>query len=133
MNKGSGESDRAFRESLRKAYQIRAKLFVDELRKRSVEPLIAYLDQQSTSELPWNLGELGITRSAFQKVQKAGVNPHVVFCHPQILAGNKKLIDYFRNLASLSRKGLSQILSGVTRHTRETERCRLLSSSTQVL
>ncbi|MFQ5753711.1 MAG: XcyI family restriction endonuclease, partial [bacterium] len=35
-----------------------------------------------------------------------------VFCHPDILISQSELIEYYRNIAALSQKGLSQILSG---------------------
>jgi len=45
-------------------------------------------------------------------VKKASIEPAQVFCHPAVIEQNPDLLEYYRNLAALSQKGLGQILSG---------------------
>lgn len=104
-------SDEILRETLRKAYLARAKLFVEGIRQRGVNELAKFLAEQDSEALIWDLEQLAITDAAFKKVTDAGVEPHKVFCHPQIIASQTRLIDYYRNLSALSKKGLSQMLA----------------------
>jgi hypothetical protein len=55
------------------------------------------------------LSELGIWISF--SIVKSHIEPYI-FCHPSVLKQDTDLLEYYRNLAALSQKGLSQILSG---------------------
>lgn len=55
---------------------------------------------------------MGISDQAFIIVKEAFIEPAQVFCHPSVLEQDSDLLEYYRNLAALSQKGLSQILSG---------------------
>lgn len=46
------------------------------------------------------------------KITALKLSTHEIFCHPDTLISEPDLIDYYRNIAALSQKGLSQILSG---------------------
>jgi len=48
-----------------------------------------------------------------RKVKNAGTPLHYVFAHPGVIRERPRLIDYYRNLSALSKKGLSQLLSGL--------------------
>ena len=106
-------SDKALRDALRKAYSERARIFVRGLEKRDVRPLIQYLEA-FPGQLEWRISELGISQAAFQKVRLAGVASHLVFCHPDVINENGATLDYYRNLAALSKKGISQITTGLS-------------------
>jgi len=62
--------------------------------------------------LTWNLSNLGILDQAFSIVNKASIEPAHIFCNPSVIEQEPDLLGYYRNLAALSQKGLSQILSG---------------------
>ena len=115
-------SDEILKDALRKAYLARAKLFVEGIRKRGVKEIQAFLDHQASKGLHWDLAELGIKQNAFKKVSAAGIEPHLVFCHPTILKANRKAIEYYRTLSALSKKGLNQLLAGLKGSARDRER-----------
>ncbi len=129
MAKSKPKPDAALREALKKAYLLRARLFVSGFRERQVDSLIAFLDLQSSSELTWNLEELAIDASAFRKVKNAGFQPHLVFCHPDLLQRTRqlKLLDYYRNLAALSQKGLAQLTEGMKGEQRARARAQTIN------
>lgn len=118
-------SDEVLRATLKKAYLARAKLFVEGIRLRGVSELIDFLSQEKSPN--FEAGSLGITIAAFKKVKAAGVPPHQVFCHPDILAKKPKVIDYYRNLAALSKKGMSQVLAGLTGQARTNAQCEIIN------
>lgn len=111
--------DKALQDALRKAYSERARLFVRGVQERDVRPIIQYLESFS-GDLEWSKGRLGITEDAFRKVRRAGVALHLVFCHPSILENKPETLAYYRNLAALSKKGLSQIATGLLGDDRRT-------------
>lgn len=121
-------TDEILRDALRKAYLARAKLFVEGIQKKSSKKVIHLISRQKASDLAWNLRQFAITEAAFKKVTTAGINPHLIFCHPVILKLIPEGIDYYRNLSALSNKGLNQMLSGLKGTARADERIRLLNS-----
>lgn len=125
MKKGA---DEILRDALKKAYLARAKLFAQGIQKRSIEETKRFLADQKSTEVAWNLGQLGISKAAFEKVRASGVEPHMVFCHPKIVEANPQVLEYYRNLAALSNKGLNQMLAGVKTQERASERIRLINN-----
>ena len=99
-------------DALLKSYIARAKLFYSVLHKKNIPSLFARVKQLSTNKLAWSLSELGILDQAFSIVKEASIEPPHIFCHPAVLEQDSDLLEYYRNLAALSQKGLSQILSG---------------------
>jgi hypothetical protein len=99
-------------DALLKSYIARAKLFYSVLHKKNIPNLFARVKQLATNKLAWNLAELGISDQAFSIVKKGSIEPTHIFCHPNVLEQHPDLLEYYRNLAALSQKGLSQILSG---------------------
>ncbi len=108
-------------DALLKSYIARAKLFYSVLHKKNIPDLFARVKKLSTNKLAWNLKELGILNQAFSIVKKASIEPAYIFCHPTVLEQDADLIEYYRNLAALSQKGLSQILSGQLLRSRKGE------------
>jgi hypothetical protein len=96
--------------ALTKAYTARARIFHNGVVASGVDLLIAEIDGISESDLSWNLKSLGITASAFQRVKQSKGRPHQVFAHPNILTKRPHLVAYYRNIATISKKGISQIL-----------------------
>jgi len=98
--------------ALLKSYVARARFFYSVLQKKNIPNLFERIKQLPTDKLTWDLPELGILDEAFSIVKKASIDPAHVFCHPVVIEQNPDLFEYYRNLAALSQKGLSQILSG---------------------
>lgn len=113
--------DKALQHALRKAYTERARLFVEGIRDRDVQPLVTFISKYEQRSLDWNLADLGISREAFEKVEAAGVQPQMVFCHPDVIAARAGTLAYYRNLAALSAKGLGQIVHGLRGDARTRE------------
>lgn len=99
-------------DALLKSYIARAKLFYSVLQKKNIPNLFDRVKGLSANKLVWNLPDLGILDQAFTIVKKAPIEPAQVFCHPAVLEQDSDLFEYYRNLAALSKKGLSQILAG---------------------
>lgn len=106
------KTDEAFREALTKSYIARAKLFSTTIKEKKIAHLTDRVKNLPPQNLSWDFSEIGITEKAFNLVKKASINPFHVFCHPKVLLEEPDLIEYYRNLAAISRKGLGQILSG---------------------
>ncbi len=112
-------TDKHLLQALTKAYTARAQLFHNRLVATNVDLLIAEIDDIPRSGIKWNIDKLGITSSAFRRVKQTGATPHQVFAHPSILANRPHLISYYRNLATISQKGIGQILFSTASYERK--------------
>lgn len=65
------------------------------------------------SGLDWQLEDLGISLTAMEKAKAAGLKPHLVFCHPEVIAANPRLVLYYRCLSAISQKGITKLLGSV--------------------
>lgn len=125
-------------EALTNAYTARAKLFHTGVVASEIDLLIAEIDGIRSERIDWESADLGITPSAFKRVQDAGGKPHQVFAHPSILAERPHLVSYYRNVAAISRKGIGQLLFPTERYessrsgnipaARAQELCRVLNT-----
>jgi hypothetical protein len=97
-------------EALTKAYTTRALIFHRGVSLAKVDLLIAEIDDIDSASLSWTLADLAISRKAFNRVQKAGGLPHQVFAHPSVISLRPHLIAYYRNIVTISKKGIGQIL-----------------------
>jgi len=66
-------------------------------------------------ELVWDLAKLGIITSAWDKVIHRGIKPVVVFAHPNVLQSVPRAVGYYRMLAMVSQKSMSNLRLHVTR------------------
>jgi hypothetical protein len=108
-------ADKHLFEALTRAYTARARLFHNGVIASNIDLLIAEIDSvQEPGE--WNLGKLGITVTAFARLKKSGGSPRQVFAHPDIIKVRPHLIAYYRNMATVSQKGIGQILFPTTRY-----------------
>lgn len=112
----SKDFDKNLIEALTRAYTARAKLFHQSIRSAKIDLLIAEIDGINAEELIWNTPSYGISKSAFQKVLDIGADPHQIFTHPHVLVHRPHLIAYYRNLATISKKGIGQMLFSVDKY-----------------
>jgi len=71
------------------------------------------IEQIKGETLPWNLEELGISETAWNKIIHRGIKPVIIFSHPQVLMSLTRAVSYYRMLAMVSQKSMQQIgLSG---------------------
>lgn len=105
-------TDEILIKTLEKAYASRSRLFYKEIQSKNIDNLLKQVKAIDSSSLNWDFGELNIAKDALEKIIKLNISVHEIFCHPDILISQPELIDYYRNIAALSQKGLTQILSG---------------------
>lgn len=97
-------------EALTKAYTTRALIFHRGVSLAKVDLLVAEIDSIPPASLKWRLELLGISRQAFNRVKRADGLPHQVFAHPSVITARPHLIAYYRNIVTISKKGIGQIL-----------------------
>jgi hypothetical protein len=77
---------------------------------------IAYsLESVQGENLDWNLEELGISETAWNRVIHRGIKPICVFAHPYILETIVRSVGYYRGLAMVSLKSMSNIKLSIER------------------
>jgi hypothetical protein len=103
-------TDKILINALTKAYIARAKLFHTGVGASKIDLLIAEIDNIHCASIDWKTKDLGISQSAMRRVKDAGGLPHQVFAHPEIIVRRPHLIAYYRNLVTISKKGITQIL-----------------------
>ncbi len=102
--------DRHLLDALSRAYMARAKLFHNGLRASRIDLLFAEIDAIDGGPLDWTDATLGVSASALQRVRDTGGSPHQVFAHPDVIAQHPHLIAYYRNVVTISKKGIAQML-----------------------
>ncbi len=75
-----------------------------------IDLLITEIDSVKPDRLKWGDPRLGVSASAFERVIKAGGSAHQVFAHPELIRERPHLIAYYRNIVTISKKGIGQIL-----------------------
>jgi len=65
--------------------------------------------------LTWDLDQLDISQEAWNRVIHRGIKPVVVFAHPEVLANLGGAVAYYRMLAMVSQKSMSQVGLSTTR------------------
>lgn len=77
---------------------------------------VAYaLDRVQGETLNWDLAALGISSHAWNKVIHQGIKPVSVFAHPSVLMDIPRSVGYYRGLAMVSLKSMSNIRLNVER------------------
>ncbi len=102
--------DKHLLKALTKAYIARAQLFHKGVRASKIDLLIAEIDTIKDRSLDWSLPGLGVTAVAASRVLEAGGQLHQVFAHPEIITQRPHLISYYRNIVTISKKGIGQLL-----------------------
>ncbi len=97
-------------EALTKAYTARAKLFHRGIQASKIDLLISEIDTIDSARLDWNRADIGVSPSACERLKDADAPAHHVFAHPEVIMGRPHLIAYYRNIVTISKKGISQIL-----------------------
>lgn len=61
----------------------------------------------------WDLPDLGISQTAWNKVIHRGIKPITVFAHPEVLRSIPSAVGYYRMLAMVSQKSMRQVALAV--------------------
>lgn len=67
------------------------------------------IEQVKGETLTWDCNDLGISKTAWNKVIHRGIKPVIVFAHPQILMSIFSAVGYYRMLAMVSQKSMQQV------------------------
>jgi len=97
-------------EALTRAYIARARLFHRGIHASKIDLLISEIDTIDSARLNWDRHDLGISASALARMKDADAPAHQVFAHPDVIIERPHLIAYYRNIVTISKKGISQIL-----------------------
>jgi len=112
---------------LQQRYLSRSALFWKFVKDAKFSRLQHLARSASWKKLDWNWQALGITLSARTAAESFGFVPTEVFAHPIVVQEHPELFDYYRLLACLPNKGLSQIKTD--KKTKDfVSRCVLLNS-----
>lgn len=111
----SGDAEDLEREARRASYGLRSTFFY---RKLYELDFMGFSNQIATlieKDVPsaWDLRqEWAISESAWTQIWRAGLQPLRVFCRPDIVAEQPRLLGYYRSLAAIPQKGV-QALTGL--------------------
>lgn len=102
---------------IEEAYFLRTTFFIrqlDRLGYVGVVERVVSLAENYKSLITWDdRKDIGISDSAWRKVQENGEDPILLFAHPAFIRNHPTFIKYYRGIALLPLKGL-QALSGVS-------------------
>ena len=75
----------------------------------------------SGESLSWDLLDLNISETAWNRIIHSGIKPIVVFAHPTVLMTVERSVSYYRMLSMASQKSMNQVGLATTRYE-QTER-----------
>ncbi len=107
------------------SYRERSRFFAARIKQKAQElqQWLSHLSRLDSNQLDWSKwAQWGITENAWKKVQAVGVPPHHLFAHPNVLSDNPGLLEYYRLLACLPKKGLDQLCRGAIGEQRHQRR-----------
>ena len=93
--------------------QIRSALISERIRQRTDLELRELIAQYQEALTFHPLDDLVISEQAWRHVESSGIEPKLVFAHPEILRNHPTVSQYYRGLALLPRKRVSDIAVSV--------------------
>ncbi|MCS7159561.1 MAG: XcyI family restriction endonuclease [Gemmatales bacterium] len=125
----SSPSSKPAHEEFLVSIRARSRFFAGKI-KESDERLRIWFQVMNNCKCDWpdqsTRAEWGISDKAFEKVMQDGTPPHFVFVHPHLVGERRDLLDYYRALACLSQKGLSQLTRGLQQQERQLYEVKIL-------
>lgn len=102
-----------------KAWEIdqlaKSDFFHQKLHEWGLREIAETIENIQGEKLPWDTASLGITESAWNKIIHSGIKPIIIFAHPQILQNIARSVGYYRMLAMVSQKSMSNLQMNVNR------------------
>lgn len=111
---------------LEERYRARAGFFWQKVRDSRFKDWQKLARGAAWKNLVWNWSEIGISEAAREAAKTLEFVPSEVFAHPDIILAHPDLIDYYRLMACLPKKGLAQINPGAAARNNAVV-CRLLN------
>jgi len=114
-------------DELRERHAARSLLFWKLVKDSKFAKLQQLARNAEWQNLTWDWAALGVTEEAVAAARSFGFVPTEVFAHPAAIDGQPELLEYYRLLACLPRKGLAQIRAKAESRDNATQ-CVLLNS-----
>lgn len=93
--------------------QIRSALISERIRQRTDLALRELIVQYQEAHTFYPLDDLMISEQAWRHVEASGIDPKLVFTHPELLRKHPTVSQYYRGLALLPRKRVTDIAGSV--------------------
>ncbi|MDJ0520032.1 MAG: XcyI family restriction endonuclease [Trichodesmium sp. MO_231.B1] len=93
-----------------------SELFHQKLHEWGMLEIYDQIEEVKGEILEWNLHNLGISQTAWNKVIHRGIKPVIVFAHPQVLINILCFVSDYRMLAMVSQKSMSQVGLSIIRY-----------------
>lgn len=87
----------------------KSEFFHNKLHEWGLIEIAHELEHIKGEKLVWELKDLNISKSAWEKVIHRGIKPVRVFAHPAILIDNPRRTAYYRMLSMVSQKSMSKV------------------------
>lgn len=87
----------------------KSEFFHQKLHEWELMEVAQKIDQIKGETLRWNRTSLEISKKAWDKIIHRGIKPVVVFAHPEVLVSIARSTGYYRMLAMVSQKSMSQV------------------------
>lgn len=87
----------------------KSEFFHQKLHEWELMEVAQQIDQVKGETLRWNRTSLEISGKAWDKIIHRGIKPVVVFAHPEVLMRIARSTGYYRMLAMVSQKSMSQV------------------------
>ena len=94
----------------------KSELFHQKLHEWGMLEIADQIEEVKGERLEWNLQDLGISQTAWNKVIHRGIKPVIVFAHPQVRINILCSVSYYRMLAMVSQKSTSQVGLSIIRY-----------------
>ncbi|MFQ5595170.1 MAG: XcyI family restriction endonuclease [Anaerolineae bacterium] len=118
----SSDSERKMLESWLLDQVTKSEFFHQKLHEYGLLEIAYTLESVRGEGLDWNLKELGISEKAWNRVIHRGLKPVRIFAHPYVLQTIERSVGYYRGLALVSRKSMSNIKLSIERFETGTNR-----------
>lgn len=82
---------------------------LQKLNEWGLETMLNTLSKIDGSAYEWSQDELGIEQNAWDKITHSEIQPIMVFAHPAIVQEDTKRFMYYRQIAMISQKSMSNI------------------------
>jgi len=125
--KKRNKRENAAYQALYSSYTARAILFYREVLQHQPDTLVCRIRELDASQVHWETEKLNIQQEALRALDRLKIPYHHIFAHPQLLSDKPDLIDYYRNISAVSKKGLAQLLAGVEKLHRLELACKILN------
>jgi hypothetical protein len=94
----------------------KSQFFHEKLHAWGLLEISAKIEKVKGEKLKWQLEELGVSQTAWDKVIHRGIKPVKIFAHPDILQRIDGAVGYYRMLSMVSQKSMIRVGLATTRY-----------------